>query len=190
MRVYLAGPEVFLADADAVAAAKKAVCAAHGLTGVFPLDPPPATDDAPLEAHRRIYRANEAHIRSCDALIANLTPFRGPSADAGTAYELGFMRALGRPVLAYTNILRDFAGRTLAHLGPHLRRRPGGAWEDDQGMGIEEFGLADNLMLDGGVIEAGFAVERQDVPEAHRWHDLAAFTRCVRNLARLAGRDT
>lgn len=192
MRVYLAGPEVFLADADAVGAAKKAVCAAHGLTGVFPLDPHPEPEDGPLEAHpldacRRIYRANEAYIRSCDALIANLTPFRGPSADAGTAYELGFMRALGRPVLAYTNILRDFAGRTLAHLGPHLRRRPGGAWEDDQGMGIEEFGLADNLMLDGGVLEAGFAVERQDVPEAHRWHDLAAFTRCVRSLA-AAGR--
>ncbi|MBR0641834.1 nucleoside 2-deoxyribosyltransferase [Plastoroseomonas hellenica] len=183
MRIYLAGPEVFLADADAVAAAKKAVCAAHGLAGVFPLDPPLAPEAASLEAHQRIYRANEAHIRGCGALIANLTPFRGPSADAGTAYELGFMRALGRPVLAYTNILSDFAGRTLAHLGPHLRRRPDGAWEDDQGMGIEEFGLADNLMLDGGVIEAGFRVERQDVPEAQRWHDLTAFTRCVRSLA-------
>jgi nucleoside 2-deoxyribosyltransferase len=39
MRVYLAGPEVFLPDALAIAAAKKRLCAAHGLEGVFPLDP-------------------------------------------------------------------------------------------------------------------------------------------------------
>ena len=26
-----------------------------------------------------------------DAIIANLTPFRGPGADAGTVYELGYM---------------------------------------------------------------------------------------------------
>ncbi len=183
MRVYLAGPEVFLADWAAAAAAKKAVCAAHGLTGVFPTDQDPATADATLPGYLRIYRANEAHLRACDALIANLTPFRGPSADAGTAYELGFMRALGRPVLAYSNVLRDFAARSMAFLGPALRRRPDGDWEDGEGLAIEDFGLADNLMLDGGVIEAGFAVEREDVPAASRWHDLTAFTRCVRSLA-------
>ena len=31
-------------------------------------------------------RANEDLMRSCDALIANLTPFRGVSMDAGTAF--------------------------------------------------------------------------------------------------------
>ncbi|MBR0653862.1 nucleoside 2-deoxyribosyltransferase [Plastoroseomonas arctica] len=187
MRVYLAGPEVFLADAEAIAAAKKAICAAHGLAGVFPTDHRPDADGAPVEEHRRIYRLNEAHIRDCDALIANLTPFRGPSADSGTAYELGFMRALGRPVLAYTNTRRDFAGRTLAHLTPHVRRRGAETWEDEEGMGIEAFGLADNLMLDGGVLEAGFFVEREEVAPADRWRDLAAFTRCVAALAALAG---
>lgn len=185
MRVYLAGPEVFLADAEAVAAAKKAVCARHGLTGVFPTDHRPEESAPPLEEHRRIYRLNEAHIRDCDALIANLTPFRGPSADSGTAYELGFMRALGRPVLAYTNTRRDFAGRTLAHLTPHVRRRDAATWEDEEGMAIEAFGLADNLMLDGGVIESGFAVERTEIALADRWRDLSAFTRCVVALARM-----
>ena len=46
-------------------------------------------------------------MRSCDAAVANLTPFRGVSADAGTAFEVGFMRALGRPVLGYTNTPLD-----------------------------------------------------------------------------------
>lgn len=187
MRVYLAGPEVFLADAEAVAAAKKAICASHGLTGVFPTDHRPEDSAPPPEEHRRIYCLNEAHIRDCDALIANLTPFRGPSADSGTAYELGFMRALGRPVLAYTNTRRDFAGRTLAHLTPRIRRRDAATWEDEEGMAIEAFGLADNLMLDGGVLESGFAVQRAEIAIADRWRDLTAFTRCVVALARMRG---
>src|SRR3954462_3374301 len=116
MRIYLAGPEVFLADADAaaLAAAKRAICAAQGLTGIFPLEPPPVAPDAAQPEWLRIYWANEAHIRSCDALVANLTPFRGPSADVGTVYELGFMRALGRPVFGYSNVARRFGGRVLA----------------------------------------------------------------------------
>ena len=31
-------------------------------------------------------------MQGCDAMIVNLTPFRGPSADVGSAYEMGFMR--------------------------------------------------------------------------------------------------
>ena len=128
MRVYLAGPEVFLADAAAMAKAKKAICAAHGLTGIFPTDEhghAPGEDPEWL----RLYRGNEAHLRGCDALIANLTPFRGPSADPGTVYELGFMRALGRPVFGYANAGGRFGGRTIAALGPGgVRRRACGAW--------------------------------------------------------------
>ena len=98
------------------------------------------------------------------------------------------MRALGRPVLAYTNTRRDFAGRTLAHLTPHVRRRDSQTWEDEEGMAIEAFGLADNLMLDGGVLESGFTVEREAVADIHRWRDLTAFTRCVQALSLVAKR--
>ena len=83
MRVYLAGPEVFLADRDTISAEKKAICAQHGMIGVFPTDPAPATPQADT-GWMRIYLGNEAHIHGCDALIANLTPFRGASADPGT----------------------------------------------------------------------------------------------------------
>lgn len=187
MRLYLAGPEVFLADAADIAAAKRAICAAQGMTGVFPLEPPPLVPDPALPEWRRIYRANEAHIRSCDALVANLTPFRGASADVGTVYELGFMRALGRPVFGYSNVAQRFGGRVLAGLGGAARRRADGAWEDAEGMAVEEFDRHDNLMLEGGSAELGGTFEAEEVPAARRWYDLAAFARCVAAAARLPG---
>ncbi|WP_137124611.1 nucleoside 2-deoxyribosyltransferase [Roseomonas sp. HF4] len=183
MRVYLAGPEVFLPDALEVAAAKKRICAAHGLEGVFPLDPPPAAPPAERPYWMRIYLGNEAHIRSCGGLIANLTPFRGPSADVGTVFELGFMRALGRPVAGYSNVAEDFLARTRGFLGDAARPRADGGWEDADRMGLEDFGLADNLMVDGGIEAAGGGFERAEVPAGRRWHDLAAFERCVIRLA-------
>ena len=179
MRVYLAGPEVFLAEAASIAAAKKAICARFGLDGVFPTDLHPDTPAEP-EAHWAIYAQNEAHLRGCDALIANLTPFRGPSADAGTAYELGFMRALGRPVFGYAYVAGDFAQRTLVALGPRIRRRADGTWEDEEGMALEEFGLIDNLMLDGGIRASG-GVFLTGPPAP--WADLALFERCAEQAA-------
>lgn len=175
-RIYLAGPDVFLPDPVAAGEAKKAVCARHGAVGVFPLDAienPEA--DAQPDLWYAIYLRNEAHIRSCDALVANLTPFRGPSGDAGTVYELGFMRALGRPVAAYSNVAAPFTDRTRAFLGPAARRRPDGDWEDAEGLSLESFGLADNLMLDGGVRASGGIIAARDVPPDARWTDLNAF---------------
>jgi len=183
MRIYLAGPEVFLPDADALAEAKRAICARHGATGVFPTEPVhcPRADAEP-EAWLAIYLRNEAHIRCADALVANLTPFRGPSADAGTVYELGFMRALGRPIAAYANTGTSFTERTLAFLGESVRRRPDGAWEDAEGLHLEAFGLHDNLMIDGGLRAAGGVLVRRDVAPADRWHDLAGFEEAVRQV--------
>jgi nucleoside 2-deoxyribosyltransferase len=187
MKVYLAGPDVFFPDAEAMAAAKKRICAAHGLEGVFPTDPrADAAADAADALWYAIYLRNEAHIRACDALIANLTPFRGPSADAGTVYELGFMRALGRPVLGYTNVAEDFAQRTLRALGGHATRNAAGRWVDGEGLALEEFGLTDNLMIDGGIRAAGGLLRRQPVPADARWSDLSGFEACVRALAAMA----
>lgn len=182
MRVYLAGPEVFLPDALAVAAAKKRICAAYGLEGVFPLDTPPQAPPADHPYWMRIYLGNEAHIRSCGALIANLTPFRGPSADAGTVFELGFMRALGRPVMGYSNAAAEFLARTQAFLADQARPRADGGWEDAEAMGLEDFGLADNLMIDGGIEAAGGVYERIEAAPGRRWHDLTAFERCCARL--------
>ena len=181
-RVYLAGPDVFLPDAPARGAALKAICARHGLHGVFPLDAPadisPAWATLP-EAHR-IARCNEAHIRASAGLIANLTPFRGPSADVGTVFELGFMRALGRPVFGWSNVATPFTERTLAHFGT-TTRGVDGISRDPDGLLIEAFGLADNLMIDAAIAASGGRFFMADA--ADRWGDLAMFEACVRSAA-------
>ena len=100
--VYLAGPEVFLRNAREIGARKRAICERHGLVGVFPADEENAFDPT-LSLHERalgISRAMERVMRDCDAMIVNLTP----SADVGSAYEMGFMRALGRPIFGYSNV--------------------------------------------------------------------------------------
>jgi nucleoside 2-deoxyribosyltransferase len=122
-RVYLAGPDVFLPDAAAWLERKKAICAGFRLTGVSPLDAlvgEPA-EWATLPEWRRIAHRNEAHIRSCAAIVANLTPFRGPSADVGTVYEVGFARGLGLKVFGYATVTAVFLD--LDRRGPPGARR-------------------------------------------------------------------
>jgi nucleoside 2-deoxyribosyltransferase len=182
MRVYLAGPDVFLPDPSAWFRRKKAICAAFGLQGVSPLDdlPNEPGDWAHLPEWRRIALRNEAHIRNADALIANLTPFRGPSADVGTVYEIGFARALGLKLFGYATVTTGFVERTIAALGGTARRAADGSWWDAEGLLIEQFGLFDNLMIEGGIAHSGGILVQHD---RERWRDLTVFEHCVQAAA-------
>ena len=184
-RIYLAGPDVFLPDAPAAAARKKALCAQYGFDGVFPFDAVlDFTRLTPRQKAMRIYHSDVALMESCDICVAQMTPYRGPSMDVGTAYELGYMRAQGKPVLGYTNVVGDVFARTAAFVGgrERLTLRTSGVHEDPDSMMIEGMGMVDNLMIDGGVITSGFEIEIRDVPAAERYRDLAGFEACLRQL--------
>ncbi len=171
IRVYLAGPDVFLPQPQQRAAAMKQVCLRHGLTGVSPLDP--LAGESGMDA-ASIARRNEGHIRGCDAILANLSPFRGPGADTGTVYEVGFGRALGLPVFGYATVSADYAAR--------VRALPGSrAGHDAEGLAIEDFGLFENLMITCGITASGGALLAEDA--AAGWQDLGVFERCVRQAA-------
>jgi nucleoside 2-deoxyribosyltransferase len=191
-RIYLAGPEVFLSNAREIGARKRAICEQHGLLGVFPTDEEDACDPALSRPDQglAISRAMEGVMRTCDAMIVNLTPFRGPSADVGSAYEMGFMRALGRPIFAYSNDDRPFLDRVAAFRGGALRVRPTGEYEDPDGMAVEAFALHDNLMLAGGVIGSGGCLFAAAAPHAERYTSLVAFERCVERAASDLGRSS
>lgn len=160
MKVYLAGPEVFLSDRKAAGARKKAICADRGLQGLYPLDGD--VDVSASDAAGRIFSANLDMIRRADVVIANLTPFRGLGADAGTAVEVGLGFAMGKPVYGYSDDISTLFDRTVADAGARgaPRAADGLAYHPD-GMSIEELGLADNLMLieairaSGGAFHAG-----------------------------------
>jgi nucleoside 2-deoxyribosyltransferase len=181
-RIYLAGPEVFLHDALAMGARKAALCAQHGLEGVFPLDAQLGLAGlAKPEAARRISEANEGLMRSCAWLIANLTPFRGVSMDSGTAFEVGFMRALGRPVLGYTNVIADYRARAEAYRRAVPQRTlPDFDYPEAE---IEDFDGAENLMIEVAILASGGSIVRTAVPPGEEMRNLAGFEACLAQAA-------
>ena len=50
-------------------------------------------------------------VSAADAVVADLSPFRGPHIDDGTAVEIGYAVARGIPVFAYADDLRPLASR-------------------------------------------------------------------------------
>jgi nucleoside 2-deoxyribosyltransferase len=187
-RAYLAGPEVFLPNRTEVFAAKAALCERFGIAPAPPMDSGKLQVEARLS--RRIYLRNIQLMDGADLIIANLSPFRGPSADVGTVFELGYGFAKGLPVFGYSNDPRPFAERVLADVGPASQASDGYAYGRD-GYAIEEFGLADNLMIDETLDRFG-GVFRAEGGPALGLGDLTQFERCLQfaatHMAERAGR--
>jgi len=178
-RIYLAGPEVFLLNSKEIGEQKKKLCQKHGFTGVFPIDIEVNVEDkTPRQIGLEISCVNEDLIRSCDAVIANLTPFRGASADVGTVFEVGFAHALGKKVLAYTNVAAPFTQRTSEALGSGVKRWADGRLRDGLGMFVEENDLVDNLMLDG-CIHANSGVLVVEQAPSGEFTFLGGFEKCL-----------
>ncbi|PWR22436.1 nucleoside 2-deoxyribosyltransferase [Zavarzinia compransoris] len=187
--IYLAGPEVFHAEAIALGRAKQALCAALGFEGLYPLDGEVPAGDLPApDLGRAIYRANVGLIRRADAVIANLTPFRGPGADAGTVFEVGFALGLGKPVFGYRNVGDGYLDRVRTWNGVPLSRDGAGRPLDRDGLLVEDFGFGDNLMIDAALIEGGLPVVEHDAAPGAELTDLTAFAFCLKRAqALLAG---
>jgi nucleoside 2-deoxyribosyltransferase len=177
MKVYLAGPDVFLPDALEIRRIKLKLCARHGLTGLYPLDNP---IDVAGRDSLSIFHGNEAMMIEADAIIANLTPFRGPGTDAGTAYELGYMAGRGKLCLGYTNDPSSYADRVRQFTEVNSRQ---GRLVDATGLMVEDFALSDNLMMIHALDLHGCALVMPRQAPADIWRDLTAFESCVRMAA-------
>ena len=142
-----------------------------------------------LEGERRdrlIYRANEAMIRRADFGICNLTPFRGPGADAGTVFELGMLAGLGKKIFGYTNIVDDLLERSKL-IDTLTLDRTDNEWRDSSRMIVENFGNADNLMIDNALLEhGGHAMVRHRAGADDVFYDLTGFETCLRLAAEAA----
>jgi nucleoside 2-deoxyribosyltransferase len=130
MRVYIAGHDIFRADAAIWAESVRDLLGRHGHQALIPLD-------ADEDTASGIYQANIRMIVSADAVLANLNPFRGDEPDSGTCFEVGFAVAQGLPVIGYLSDGR----RQIDKVGD------GEHPLDANGQLIENFGLPLNLML-------------------------------------------
>lgn len=147
--VYLSGPERWAPDAADLMARQRRLCEAAGVKALFAGDTPPVERDGSEAMARELYANALASLRQADAMIANLTPWRGPSAHPGVAFEAGFASALGKPVFAYINVTEEgdaeYLGRVDSLVGAVLGED--GVARDVEGAEIEDFGLPETVML-------------------------------------------
>ncbi len=158
MKVYLAGPEIFFPNALAIGAQKKALCARYGFEGLYPLDADLPVRPTGPEVAMAIFQIDTAMMDEAGAIIANLTPFRSPSADPGTVFELAWMLARGKPAFGYSADPRPL----------HERTTPDGHM-------IEDFGLPENLMIDCALRAAGAPIVTPTAGQDGLW----CFERCL-----------
>ncbi|ARP88898.1 nucleoside 2-deoxyribosyltransferase [Bordetella genomosp. 9] len=140
--LYLAGFDVFRPDAVAYGESLRALCQRYGLEGLYPLDKSAPAQLSGRQLAAWIYRANVKLIQRADGVMANLNAFRGNEPDSGTAFEVGYAVALGKPVWGYRA-----AGESIVEQVAVGKSEDGMRHVDAQGYTVEDFGMSLNLML-------------------------------------------
>ncbi|CCW65044.1 unnamed protein product [Phytomonas sp. EM1] len=130
-KIYIAGPAVFFPDQGASYYNK--VSDLLKAKQVIPLIP----IDNKVVGALNIRNANIDMIKECDAIIADLSPFRSYEPDCGTAFEVGYAAALGKQLIVFTSDLRSMPEKY-------------GSTKDSDGLTVEDFSLPFNLMLSDG----------------------------------------
>ena len=171
---YLAGPDVFLPNAVAHAATEGGDMPATRFAAVCRRSTKMLrTAATELEAWQAIYEKDVAMMEKSDIIIANLTPFAGASADAGTLIEVGWFLGKGKPIFGYSNTSENFEFR--------MRKQLGAKHAD---FGIEGFHLPDNLMIVGAVQSGGYPVFLPTDGKARGFDALDVFETCVKAAVR------
>ena len=137
--IYVAGPWVFAPNAKGNAELIKNIFSQYGYEALLPLSD--KTD------YRDIYYNNLALMNQADIIIADISPFRGVHADPGTAFEIGYAKALGLRIYLYSSDMRMIEDRIYENSEDFGRFATYGLVydKDDDGYLIE-FGV-ENLML-------------------------------------------
>ena len=145
-KCYMAGPAVFAPDHKEWAEAVVYECSNTIIEPLIPADGDVGEVHHTGPYHKTIdqliYQKNIEMMKEADICIADISPFRGVSGDAGTLFEVGYMTALGKPVFLYSDLgehtYRDrVAAFSMAVMSDYLL--------DD--WHVEDFGLTENLMI-------------------------------------------
>ena len=145
-RVYIAGPECFLEDSEAVSRRYLELAESYGFEG---LSPALSKEGEPIDFSnpdrqfiaREICRKNLLLIDSADLIIANTNDFRGFEPDSGTAFEMGYAYGKNKKMYCYMSDTRPCDERYTAE----KFKSEDGRDVDDEGRWFETDCL--NLML-------------------------------------------
>lgn len=168
-RIYLAGPMVFYPDPEATFQAMKKICAKHGLEGVAPID-----NQIELQGYkpgksliRNIVKADIALMNRLDGGLFCVDGFRrAPDMDPGTAFEIGYMHAQGKPLCGWTEDGRSYPAKVEAYFktvfGEKLHETPvnpkggtsGGKRDPDEIL-VHSQGCVQNGMMHIGIELSG-----------------------------------
>ncbi len=174
---------MFLPNSVEIRQAKKDLTSAQGFIPVAPGDDDVADQPTPKQKGMAISARDEMLMDSSDAIIANLTPYRGIAADTGTCFELGYMSAQGKPAFAYSNEPKNHSDRVLEYYGGQVQRDASGLPRGPDGLLVEDFDMIDNLMLQGGIERRGGAVVAGQAAADAMFSDLAAFVEVLKIAA-------
>lgn len=145
IKIYFAGPNVFHLRAKEIEREIEAYCKTVDVIPLIPGDSGIDWSASPDKIANDIFEINVDHLKNCDAIVANVSPFRGACIDDGTAWEIGFAYALNKPIATYSStdkrtgeIIIEQSGLSKEHNSPR---------RDKDNFLIEEFGFHSNLMI-------------------------------------------
>lgn len=144
IKTYFAGANVFSPTAYTWDNYVRELCRDTCISPLLPCDNDVAAEPKETLAER-IYNKNIEMLRMCDIVIADISPFRGVSADAGTIFEVGYATALDKPVILYSNDCYYPYKERVEDYKADMREGFNSYCIDDYK--VEDLGLTDNLML-------------------------------------------
>jgi nucleoside 2-deoxyribosyltransferase len=160
--VYFAGPGCLARDAVERRRHIDALCAKYGLGCLWPSErylfrSGDKIKGRPLDVPEILHTSVIESIKDAAAIVADISPFRGPHLDAQTAFEIGYAAALGKPIFAWTNATYPaFPGAPAGHrrhatLGDRIwcgeTAAADGHWRDEQGFLVENFDLPESSLI-------------------------------------------
>lgn len=154
--IYIAGPDVFYPSALEHLLAKQEFCRSQGFEAIIPVD-----NEHDTEGHvgYNIFMGNVKQMERADLIIANITPFRGPHMDPGTAFEVGYFAAMNKPVFCYSDSEFKLLDRVKNdEESSFLYTDNEGNIRDQDHLLVEDFNFHENLMISGAALKSSSGV--------------------------------